>query len=207
MINQKIIILEANKNRSDFLKARVEQSINTDYIICVSSVEEITSSDNLESTVLFWSKCKFERDFFQEIKSFKMRFPKLKIIFLSDVLDPESICKIIDIGVSGFISNNEPQDIFDNMLKSLNFNVYPYSKSVIQILVSTLLPTVESRRQAKLTKRENDVLICLVRGLSNKAIAKTLGISPYTIADHNKSIFNKYNVRSRTELVSLQLNH
>jgi len=49
------------------------------------------------------------------------------------------------------------------------------------------------------TRREQEVLQCLVEGLENKAIAERLVISPRTVGFHMDNIFAKLGVRSRTE--------
>ncbi len=53
-----------------------------------------------------------------------------------------------------------------------------------------------------LTEREGDVLRALLAGRDRKAIARELTISPYTVADHTRSIFLKAGVGSRAELVA-----
>jgi DNA-binding NarL/FixJ family response regulator len=56
-----------------------------------------------------------------------------------------------------------------------------------------------------LTPRELDVLQRLAEGLSNRAIAETLGISDHTVKFHLASIFGKLGAGTRTEAVRLGL--
>jgi DNA-binding NarL/FixJ family response regulator len=52
-----------------------------------------------------------------------------------------------------------------------------------------------------LTDRENDVLTCLVKGHSNKEVAKSLGISEETVKSHIKTLLRKLGVLDRTQAV------
>lgn len=52
-----------------------------------------------------------------------------------------------------------------------------------------------------LTQREMEVLDLLARGLANKQIATSLGISEHTVKFHVSSIYAKLNVTNRTEAV------
>ena len=54
----------------------------------------------------------------------------------------------------------------------------------------------------KLSKREREALVHLAQGLSNREIAKRLGISINTVNKHVQQIFTKLNVRNRVQAVT-----
>jgi two-component system, NarL family, response regulator LiaR len=56
-----------------------------------------------------------------------------------------------------------------------------------------------TKSMAGLTKREQEVLTALARGLLYKEIAQRLSISIDTVKKHCKNIYPKLNVRNRTE--------
>ena len=56
-----------------------------------------------------------------------------------------------------------------------------------------------------LTSRENEVLAVLLSGKSNREISQALFISESTVKTHVRSIFSKYDVSSRSELISTLL--
>lgn len=56
-----------------------------------------------------------------------------------------------------------------------------------------------------LTTRERNVLQCLIEGLSNKEIARSLGLSDGTVKVHLHNIYEKTGANNRTSLVALVL--
>lgn len=56
-----------------------------------------------------------------------------------------------------------------------------------------------------LTPSERTVIRHLLRGLPEKAVARKMGHSPNTTHQHVKTLFRKFNVQSRTQLLSLWL--
>ena len=59
---------------------------------------------------------------------------------------------------------------------------------------------VGQKRQELLSDREKDVLVQVVRGLSNKEIADVLCISTHTVITHRKNIAHKLNIHSSAGL-------
>jgi len=54
----------------------------------------------------------------------------------------------------------------------------------------------------KLTKRQEDVLLWIQRGLSNKQIGARLGMTESTVKTHVSKLFKAYHVQNRQQLVA-----
>lgn len=60
---------------------------------------------------------------------------------------------------------------------------------------------------AQLTPRETDVAAAAIRGLSDRAIARSLRLSEYTVQDHLKRVYAKTGARGRADLIARLLRH
>jgi DNA-binding CsgD family transcriptional regulator len=54
----------------------------------------------------------------------------------------------------------------------------------------------------KLTYRQREILLLLLRGKSRKSIAASLGLSEHTVVAYMREIYRRFNSRSRSELMS-----
>jgi DNA-binding NarL/FixJ family response regulator len=90
----------------------------------------------------------------------------------------------------------------DASAEELTAAVHALSQGLI-VGTATLLFESESEplSHGPLTDRESEVLGLLSKGLANKQIALTLGISEHTVKFHVSSIYTKLNVTNRTEAV------
>ncbi|HWB31188.1 MAG TPA: response regulator transcription factor [Vicinamibacterales bacterium] len=78
-------------------------------------------------------------------------------------------------------------------------------RDVDAFIVATAPARREVRDVEALTPRELDVLQVLAEGLSNKAIARRLGISDQTVKFHVASIAGKLGAQNRTEAVRIAI--
>ena len=64
-------------------------------------------------------------------------------------------------------------------------------------------PTAALLAGRDLSRRQRDVLHQLLRGMSEKEVARELGVSPHTVHTHVKRLYTEFNVTSRGELLAL----
>ncbi len=70
------------------------------------------------------------------------------------------------------------------------------SASTIKEKIVKILDLRKDDSKTDLTQREKDVLVCIVKGLSNKQIADTLFLSTHTIMTHRRNIVAKLQIHS-----------
>ena len=56
--------------------------------------------------------------------------------------------------------------------------------------------------RAGLSPRQRDTLECLLEGMSEKEVARQLGLSPHTVHVYVKALHRAFSVRSRAELLT-----
>jgi two-component system nitrate/nitrite response regulator NarL len=65
----------------------------------------------------------------------------------------------------------------------------------------------ESSDRFHLTRRELDVVSLIVKGMSNRDIAKQFELSEETVKRHLSNIFDKLNISTRLELAIFAISH
>ena len=133
----------------------------------------------------------------------KLLLPKVQILILTAVEDDELVFMALEAGADGYLlKRTKPEDLRAAMLDVLGGGA-PMTSEIARRVVESF------RRAARLPKpavnlraREEEVLILLSKGHTNKEIAEQLSLSVETVGSHLKHIYEKLHVRSRAEAVA-----
>ena len=126
----------------------------------------------------------------------KKYYPYIKVLVLTSYVDDEYVMSAINEGADGYeIKDVEPQKLIATITKVLNNEkiIHPKAKNVIDAMHE------KPHFNNKLSKREIEVLKEMVKGKTNKDIAKSLFVSEKTVKTHVSHIFNKLQVSDRTQ--------
>lgn len=136
----------------------------------------------------------------------KALLPNTQIIILTAVADDELIFLALQAGADGYLlKRTKPADLHAALLDVLNGGAPMTSQIARQVVRSFRQKTKTADDTVRLSTREEEVLVLLSRGYSNKEIADKLGLSTETVSTYLKQIYKKMHVRSRTEAVARYL--
>lgn len=146
----------------------------------------------------------------EAVRSIKQKHPEIQILMQTVFEDDDRVFDSICAGASGYILKNFLNTKLIDFIKELQFGGSPMSPSIarkvmvrMQQVQQVLRP--EEPQDYQLTKREKEVLACVVNGLSYKMIADQLFISYETVRTHIKNIYEKLHVVSLSQAVSKAL--
>lgn len=75
-------------------------------------------------------------------------------------------------------------------------SVYDSVETLRRKIVRPVDEAPREERQEPLSVREREIVVCIVRGMSNKQIAETLCISTHTVITHRRNIVAKLQIHS-----------
>lgn len=124
--------------------------------------------------------------------------PAARIVVLSADERAETVFATLDGGAAGFIPKTTESRLMRNAIATvIDGGVY-----VPPLATGSAADTVAVAGETLgLTPRQVDVLRLLIDGRSNKSIARALELAPSTVKTHLEAIFQRLDVRSRTQAV------
>ncbi|MFQ5610623.1 MAG: DNA-binding response regulator [Anaerolineae bacterium] len=117
--------------------------------------------------------------------------------------DEDYFLQMLSAGASGYIPKRAaPEDLLRAIHAVHRGEAFLHS-TVASALVKDFLErggAPPDTAPSDLTEREQEVLLLIAEGLTNKQIGEELGISPKTVARHRDNITKKLNLSSRAQL-------
>ena len=167
-----------------------------------------------------------DADGFDVLTDLRSKYPALPVVVVSASDRSSDVIRAIDAGAMGFVPKRASHEtLFEalHMVMSGGIYVPPMtmgSEPVAPKLDGDTVPSVLRRvrdhaddsgfqsggakpvmADVGLTPRQTDVLALLLKGYSNKLIARELNLSVETVKDHVAAVLRALNVSSRTQAV------
>ena len=132
-------------------------------------------------------------------------YPSMTVLILSAYDDDDYVRAALNAGVSGYLLKTSPSHELVNAIRTAVGGTSVLDRAVSARLSGSPVGGSGSPTSPPLTSREQEVIRLVARGMTNKAIGHTLGISPRTVEGHLNHVFEKLGTTSRTELAHFAL--
>jgi len=128
--------------------------------------------------------------------------PQTQIVILTSMDDQELVFLALEAGADGYLlKRTKPADLRTALLDVLGGGA-PMTSQIARRVIESFRQKAKIRDESvRLSVREEQILVLLSQGYSNKLIADKLVLSIDTVCSHLKHVFNKLHVSSRTEAV------
>lgn len=103
--------------------------------------------------------------------------------------------------ISGVLMSRSSPALLKKAIKAVHRGEVWLDKSTVKSILHGI-NAVNGDKNASLSSRERDIVLLIGKGLRNKEIANRLNISETTVKTHLTRIFQKLNMKARSELIS-----
>ena len=139
----------------------------------------------------------------EALKEIKEYFPNVEVLMLTIFEDRENVFEAIRSGASGYLLKNSSPDLIASSIKDVAQGGAPMSPVIARKILNLLhSPEKKPDNPFRLTSQEQEILSCLVEGLSYKMIAAKQNVVVDTVRYHIKKIYDKLHVHSAPEAVA-----
>jgi RNA polymerase sigma factor (sigma-70 family) len=137
------------------------------------------------------------------VRKLKQVLPTTQVIMLTAYEDTDNIFNALAAGASGYLlKRTKTAELLDG-IKDVLKGGSPMTTHIARKVVQSFQQSAASQQSTEtLSSREREVLDCLAKGLIYKEIAEKLGISYETVHTYIRRIYEKLQVRTRTEAVA-----
>jgi DNA-binding NarL/FixJ family response regulator len=122
--------------------------------------------------------------------------PEVAVVVQTSYSDQRRVLDALDAGAVGYLLKDSDPETLLSALRSTAAGGAPLDPKAARVLLSA---RDRPSSGVDLTPREREVLGLVVRGLSNKLIARELDISERTVKAHLGSVFQRIGVTDRTQ--------
>jgi len=137
------------------------------------------------------------------VRKLKTLAPETQVVMLTAYEDTENIFNALAAGANGYLLKRAPRAELLDALREVVRGGSPMTTHIARKVVQSFQKSgVSPQPTENLSAREQEVLDCLSQGFLYKEIAEKLGISYETVHTYIRRIYEKLQVRTRTEAVA-----
>ncbi len=135
----------------------------------------------------------------EAVRALARDLPQTRIIVFTAYADDDKVIGAMQAGARGYVLKGAPATDVARAIR----DVYAGGSYLPPAIAAVLARQAREPRRTALTEREREVLRLVADGLSNKQVARRLGISERTVKYHINSVMTKLGADNRAQAVAV----
>jgi RNA polymerase sigma factor (sigma-70 family) len=137
------------------------------------------------------------------VQQLKASLPAIQVMMLTVYEDTENIFNALAAGANGYMLKRTPSKELLEAIQEVHRGGSPMTAHIARKVVQSFQQTAATAQATEnLSPREQEVLDLLSQGLLYKEISEKMGVSYETVHTYIRRIYEKLQVRTRTEAVA-----
>lgn len=137
----------------------------------------------------------------QSLPLLRQRYPTSSLVIVSMLDDEATVRRIAGLGIDGYVAKSLPGPSMVDAIQRICNGEFVIARPGPDDSASPAIP--QRSALANLTQRQREILALIGEGSSNKAIGRSLGLSPFTVRNHISLLFRVLGVTTRSGLADL----
>ncbi len=136
-----------------------------------------------------------EMDGFDAIQILQKQYPQVQVIAISNLNEASVASRMLQNGASGYLLKNVSAEELIDAIKAVCCGEKIVAHEMQEMLKQSdqTVPIV--------TRREQEILLLLAKGLTTGNIAENMFISPLTVESHRRNLLQKFKVNNVASLI------
>lgn len=193
---QNTLIVEDIPEVAEFLALRVQQVFPTTRIRKATSLQQAINALLQEVPELLLLDLGLPDGNGLELLIERQSLENCCVVITTIFDDDEHLFSALRLGAQGYLLKDEPEENLVLALQGITRGQPPLSAAVAQRILRSFQPAPAN---SKLSPREEEVLLLLARGYSNREAASALQLTTHTVAGYIKDIYRKLQINNRAE--------
>lgn len=190
-----------------FLRAGLESVLRTAGMSVVASVGDGNAALDAISAhdpdVVLLDVAMPGRDGVSTLETMRARGDDRPVVILTANIDDQQLLDAVRHGANGIALKEDAEGFVIDCIRSAHMGQKSIDHRLVERIVHLTSGERPRRRIDALSVREKEIVECVARGLRNRQIAEELSMTEGSIKVYLHTIFDKLQVKSRTELAIL----
>lgn len=133
------------------------------------------------------------------------KYPEVKVVALTMLEQGSFIQQMLKQGAVGFLLKNSGKEHVLNAIRTVSLGGQYLGPEATQLLIERMQGQNDKKRAfiPRLTRREQEVLALISKGMPTQEVADALYISFNTVESHRKNLLSKFGARNVAELIRI----